>query len=315
MNSTSWARAFSVRRLLLLATAATLGIAAVPAGSALLPALSSAQAADNQDNYGFQRNPDIERFFRRFAMPDVRADDEWWQRDFPQNSEMQQFLRRFGLAADSRTPSTARSWIGVQIQPVTAEIAEGLGMKGSDGALVVEPQADSPAAKAGIVSGDVITAVNGTAIKDARELARKIGGMAPGTTAKLTLWHKGEEKTVELTLAQPPKDRQARTEASDAKPVGSDISEFGMTVAPADQVAGSHSEGLVVTKTDPDGAASEHGIKTGDVILDVGGNKTADVADVRHAISDAQKNGKRAVLVRLRSDEGTRFVALPIARG
>src|SRR5205814_5504013 len=75
-----------------------------------------------------------------------------------------------------------RGWIGVQIQPVTADIAESLGMKGTEGALVAEPQAGSPAAKAGILSGDVITAANGHAVKDARDLAKQIGGMMPGTT-------------------------------------------------------------------------------------------------------------------------------------
>src|SRR6476660_7443369 len=74
-----------------------------------------------------------------------------------------------------------RGWIGVQIQSVTSEIAEGLGFKGTEGALVAEPQADSPAAKAGIVSGDVITAVNAHAVKDAHDLAKQIGSMTPGT--------------------------------------------------------------------------------------------------------------------------------------
>jgi S1-C subfamily serine protease len=76
-------------------------------------------------------------------------------------------------------PAVPRSWIGVQIQPVTAEIADGLGMKDSDGAVVVEPQAGSPAAKAGIMTSDVITAVNGSAVNDPLDLARLIGAMAP----------------------------------------------------------------------------------------------------------------------------------------
>ena len=76
-----------------------------------------------------------------------------------------------------------RGWIGVHIQPVTADIAENLGMKANGGALVAEPQADGPAAKAGILSGDVITAVNGNAVKDAHGLAKQIGAMAPGATA------------------------------------------------------------------------------------------------------------------------------------
>ena len=84
----------------------------------------------------------------------------------------------------------SRGWLGVQIQPVTADIAESLGMKGTEGALVTEPQADSPAAKAGVLSGDVITAVNGNAVKDARDLAKQIGAMASGSNVKLTVWRK-----------------------------------------------------------------------------------------------------------------------------
>src|SRR5262249_51977626 len=74
----------------------------------------------------------------------------------------------------------SRGWIGVQIQPVTAEIVEGLGMKANEGALVGEAQTDSPAAKAGILSGDVITTVNDHAVKDAHDLAKQIGVMTPG---------------------------------------------------------------------------------------------------------------------------------------
>ena len=80
-----------------------------------------------------------------------------------------------------------RGWIGVQIQPVTAEIADNLGLKTPHGALIAEPQANSPAAKAGIVAGDVITAVNGSPVKDARDLAKQIGNLAPGSSAKLTV--------------------------------------------------------------------------------------------------------------------------------
>src|SRR4029077_9654255 len=85
-----------------------------------------------------------------------------------------------------------RGWIGVQIQPITGEIADGLGIKDTIGALVAEPQVGSPAARAGVMSGDVITAVNGAAVEDARDLAKQIGAMVPGTTVKLTVWRKGE---------------------------------------------------------------------------------------------------------------------------
>src|SRR5256884_3549041 len=100
--------------------------------------------------------------------------------------------------------SVSRGWICVQIQPVTQDIAESMGLKRADGALVADPQKEGPAAKAGVEAGDVITAVNGQQVKDARELARIIGGLVPGSAAKLDLVHKGQDKMVSLTLAQLP---------------------------------------------------------------------------------------------------------------
>jgi serine protease Do len=97
-----------------------------------------------------------------------------------------------------------RGWMGVQIQAVTPDIADSLGMKKPEGALVDEPQPASPAAKAGIAAGDVITGVDGNDVKDSRELARKIGAMAPGTAVKLSVLHKGETKTMSLTLGELP---------------------------------------------------------------------------------------------------------------
>src|SRR5262249_10985665 len=90
--------------------------------------------------------------------------------------------------------SVSRGWIGVQIQPVTQDIADSMGLNQAQGALVADPQKDGPAAKAGIEAGDVITTVNGQPFKDARELARIIGGIAPGSTAKLDVLHKGKNK-------------------------------------------------------------------------------------------------------------------------
>ncbi len=109
--------------------------------------------------------------------------------------------------------SVTRGWIGVQIQPVTPDIADSMGLKQATGALVAEPQAGSPAAKAGIQSGDVITSVDGNQIHDARELARRIGTMAPDTTIKIGLIHQGEEKTVSLTLGTLPNEKQASNAA------------------------------------------------------------------------------------------------------
>jgi serine protease Do len=208
-----------------------------------------------------------------------------------------------------------RGWIGVQIQPVTEEIADNLGLKSQQGALVSEPQANGPATKAGIMAGDVITAVNGNPVKDARDLARQIGSMAPGSTAKLTVWRKGEERTFSISLGELPNQREARANMPDSSsPEGTDVPRLGLTVVPAGQVAGSGSEGVVVTDVDPNGLASDQGFKTGDVILEVGGKKVANPSDVRSALKDAQKEGKRTILMRVKSGEATHFVAMPLGK-
>jgi len=208
--------------------------------------------------------------------------------------------------------SVTRGWIGVQIQSVTPELAESLGLKKPAGALVSEPQPGSPAAKAGIESGDVITSVDGSSVADARELARKIGTMAPGTSIRLSLLHQGQEKTVTLSLGTLPNDRQASRDQNSREVPDSDMPKLGLTLAPANKASGSEGNGVVVTAVDPNGVAADHGFQVGDVILDVGGKSVASPADVRKQLADARKEGKHALLFRVKSNEGTRFVALPL---
>jgi serine protease Do len=93
--------------------------------------------------------------------------------------------------------SVTRGWLGVQIQPVTPDIADSLGLKAAEGALVARPEDDSPAAKAGINAGDVITAVDGQPVKNAHELALKIGAMPPGSSVKIGVWRDGKNGLVE----------------------------------------------------------------------------------------------------------------------
>jgi serine protease Do len=204
-----------------------------------------------------------------------------------------------------------RAWLGVQIQPVTAEIADSLGLKKAEGAIVAEPQADSPALKAGIAAGDVITAMNGVTIKDSRDLARKVGTMVPGARVKLTVARKNEVKIIDLTLGKMPNQQQAKAEtgtSNDGSP------RLGLNLAPAKDVAGSGDQGVAVVGVDPNGPAAERGIKTGDVILDVGGKAVANAADVRKALGEARTAGKSAVLMRVKTAQAVRFIALPVGK-
>jgi len=216
--------------------------------------------------------------------------------------------------------SVSRGWIGVQIQPVTADIADSLGLKKAEGALVAEPQANGPAAKAGIESGDVITAVNGETVKDARELARTIGGLAPGAAVKLDVLHKGQDKVVNLTLGQLPNTVEANADTDNNNDKGSatrgtDVPKLGLTLAPANSVAGAGKDGVVVTEVDPKSAAAERGFKEGDLILEVAGKTVANAGDVREAINAARTDNKNSVLMRIKSGGSSRFVAVPLAKG
>jgi serine protease Do len=207
--------------------------------------------------------------------------------------------------------SVTRGWLGVQIQPVTAGIADSLGLKKAEGALVDSAQDASPAAKAGVQSGDVITAVNGTAVKDARDLARSIATLQPDSTVKLDVLRNGQSQTVTVTLGTMPNDRQANA-GSETQTPRHGVPHLGLSVAPAAAVAGAGGKGVVVTAVDPNGPAADAGFRPGAVILDVGGKAVGNADDVVKALQDAHAQGKHDVLMRVQIDGATHFVAVPL---
>jgi serine protease Do len=204
-----------------------------------------------------------------------------------------------------------RGWLGVQVQPVTKGIADSLGMKTAEGAMVDEPQRGTPAAKAGIESGDVITALNGTPVKDSRDLSRKIAAMAPGSSAELDVFRGGQSRTLTVTLGQLPNRQQANASNQETQP-DSGVPHLGLSLAPANEVAGSGGKGVVVAAVDPGGSAADHGFQSGDVILAVDGKTVDHPNDVRKALAEAKSQGKHDVLLRVKTADAIRFVALPI---
>jgi serine protease Do len=214
------------------------------------------------------------------------------------------------VVSDLKTSGkVTRGFIGVQIQPVTKEIADAVGLKEARGALVAEATGNSPAAKAGIKSGDAIVAVDGEAIKDPHALALKISSYAPGKSVPLTVWRDGKERTVSVEIGgQEGGERNAR---ADVGPSRSDDAQprLGLQLAPAPR----GEDGVAVAEVDPRSPAAEKGIRQGDLILDIGGQTVSRPDDVRSAVEAARKDGRKTVLLRVKGREGVRFVAVPFA--
>ncbi len=202
----------------------------------------------------------------------------------------------------------SRGYIGVQIQPVTPAIANAVGLKGAGGALVSALQPNSPAAKAGIEAGDVITSVNGQAVKDSRDLARRIATIAPGTSVRLGVFRSGKEKTVTLILGELPSTTAKAKPEKQMTP----SERLGLTLAPASSVTGAGSQGVVITDISPNSHAAESGLRTGDVIIEIGRQAVNAPADVRKMVDEARAQSKRTILMRIKRDDTTGFVAVPI---
>ncbi|MEZ5818889.1 MAG: Do family serine endopeptidase [Hyphomicrobiaceae bacterium] len=207
----------------------------------------------------------------------------------------------------------SRGWLGVAIQPVTQGIANALGLDKSKGALVSAPQKDSPAAKAGLKSGDVIVSLDGTTVEDARDLARRIAADGAGKTVKLGVVRDGKTLDLSVTLAQLKEKHPKRLAAN-----GNDshsLDKLGIAVAPSDEVAGAGEKGLAILEVSPDGAAAEAGLQPGDVILKAGQSTISSADDLTGALDKAKEAGRSQALLLIRRKTAEHYVAVPVATG
>jgi serine protease Do len=214
-----------------------------------------------------------------------------------------------------KSGSVQRGWLGVEIQPVTSDIAESLGLKSDKGALVSSAQDSGPGKKAGIVAGDVITQVDGKDVASPKELARLIGAFAPGKSVDVTVWRNGKDETVKVDLGTlPASDKQASNDDNNKQSApaakADTLADLGLTVTKAE-----NGKGLVVTDVDPDSDAADRGIQPGDVITSINSNDVNTTDDVSKAMTDAAKAGRKAVLMQITRDDSNRFVALPVGKG
>lgn len=215
-----------------------------------------------------------------------------------------------------RSGSVARGWLGVQIQQVTAEIADSLDLGDPRGALVGVVNRDSPADKGGIRTGDVIIEFAGEAIEDVRELQRVVAATEPESRISVVVFRKGRPVTLQMALGlMPDNPRQAFTgTGTGGRPDdGSRITGLGMSLAPLDErqrrrfkIAGGI-RGVVVT-----GQPDAGRLQPGDVILSLNQEDVATVDDVRTVVRQALDADKSSILAMVYADGDSRFIALPL---
>lgn len=228
-------------------------------------------------------------------------------------------LARTVVAQLKENGSVERGWIGVQIQPVTPDIAESLGKPDLKGALIAEVLPGGPAAEAGLQPGDVIVSVAGDEVGDLRDVTRPIAFSKEGTEVDLGILRQGRIRTVEVSLGRMPEDQQVASAAGDeAGPSSSTADLLGLDLAKLDSRTRRQFglpddvEGLVVVGSR--GGANAGRVRPGDVITAVGTEAVETPAQLVAKAEEARKEGRKALLVRVHRQDGEQFVALEIGQ-
>jgi serine protease Do len=221
------------------------------------------------------------------------------------------------------TGEVRRGWIGVAIQPVNEEIASGLGLDEARGVIIADVTSGAPADDAGLQVGDVMLEFAGQAISDRVRLPRLVADTEIGSTVPVTVWRDDSEVSLEITVGDlsqapgmgEPATQQPEPEDSDAQ------GGLGLQLAPLEPELrdrlglGSDVTGVVVAGVQPGSVAAERGLRTGDVIMRVGRQEVSRPQEVVQAVRQARQRGDEAILLLIRRDDASRFVAVPLVTG
>jgi serine protease Do len=205
-----------------------------------------------------------------------------------------------------------RGWLGVTIQPLTPELAKSFGLKEPKGVLIADVVQDSPAEKAGIAAGDIVTEFAGKKVDSPQDLQKVVASTEPGKAVPVGLWRDKAQKTVEIRIGETPDENVALKSGSRGKSL------LGLDVRPvtpelARQLNLRSAEGVVVARVEEESAAAEAGLQRGDVIREVNRQRVRGMPDFERATRDVKEGDRVTVLVQ-RGPQAL-YVAFTVARG
>jgi len=209
-----------------------------------------------------------------------------------------------------------RGWLGVAMQPLTPALARAVGHPDQQGVIIDRVEANSPASKADLRQGDVITAFNGEAIKGPRELALAVANATEGSSVKLTILRDGKQDTLDVAVAEQPTNMRASLQQPDenaSAPVGMALSALNRDMQ--QQLGLDPSvKGVVVTQVTPGSRADESGVQSGDVIVRVGNQTVTSPSEASAQIAAAEHDKKEAVPLLVMRDGTTYYLALQLQK-
>jgi serine protease Do len=214
-----------------------------------------------------------------------------------------------------------RGWLGVHIQPVTSDIAEGLGLKELKGALVGNVVRGGPAAKGKLQSGDVILKVGTVDIKDEKSLPRIVGNVPVGSQIKVTIWRKGKNFTFPIVVGEYEESEEVAVISSpdSGKDVPKGIEVHGMTLQPLTKDIrqrfdiAKDVEGVLIVDVIQKSSAAEKGLRPSDIIVEIGQSEVKTPQHVLDHLKKAEKAKRKSVLLLIDRDGESRYISLKLS--
>jgi serine protease Do len=205
-----------------------------------------------------------------------------------------------------------RGWLGVSIQPLTPELAKGFGLKEPKGVLISDVVQDSPAERAGIAAGDIVTEFDKKAVETPQDLQKAVAMTPPGKGVPVRLWRDKAEKTVEIKIGETPDDGVALKSTNKGKMLlGLDVRPITPELARQLNLRGQ--DGVLIFSVEDDSPAADAGLQRGDVIREVNRQRVRSLQDFERATKDV-KEGDRVTLLLQRGQQSL-YVAFTVAKG